>query len=105
MHKFKKVSAALFSTGILAAGIAASSAGAAPVITGELVNVTVTDVLSHDQISVQVPIGVAANVCGVQANVLAQGGLQEPVDCTAATTADLPVAFAPGGRRITKRRN
>lgn len=95
MHKFKKVSAALFSTGILAAGIAAPSAGAAPVITGELVNVTVTDVLSHDQISVQVPIGVAANVCGVQANVLAQGGLQEPVDCTAATTADLPVAFAP----------
>jgi len=95
MHKFKKVSAALFSTGILAAGIAAPSAGAAPVITGELVNVTLTDVLSHDQISVQVPIGVAANVCGVQANVLAQGGLQEPVDCTAATTVDLPVAFAP----------
>lgn len=27
MHKFKKVSAALFSTGILAAGIAAPSAG------------------------------------------------------------------------------
>jgi hypothetical protein len=94
MHKFKKVSAALFSTGILAAGIAVPSAGAAPVITGGLVNVTVTDVLSHDQINVQVPIGVAANVCGVQANVLAQGGLQEPVDCTAATTADLPVHFA-----------
>jgi hypothetical protein len=58
--------------------------------------VTVTDVLSHDQIHVQVPIGVAASVCGVQAaNVLAQGGLPEPIDCTAATTADLPVAFAP----------
>ena len=61
---------------------------------GGLVNVTVTDVLSHDQINVQVPIGVAANVCGVQANVLAQGGIQEPIDCTSATTADLPVRFA-----------
>jgi hypothetical protein len=58
----------------------------------------VTDVLSGDQINVQVPVGVAANVCGVQANVLAQGGIQEPVDCSSATTADLPVSFA---RQIT----
>jgi hypothetical protein len=50
-------------------------------------------VLNDNQINVQVPIGVAANVCGVQANVLAQGGIQEPVDCTAATTQDLPVRF------------
>jgi hypothetical protein len=35
------------------------------VIPGGLVNVTVTDVLSGDQINVQVPVGVAANVCGV----------------------------------------
>jgi hypothetical protein len=95
MHKVRKLAAGLATTGLLAAGIAAPSAGAAPVVTGGLVNVTVTDVLSHDQINVQVPIGVAANVCGVQANVLARGGLQEPIDCTAATTADLPVAFAP----------
>jgi hypothetical protein len=94
MHKVKKITAALFSTGILAAGIAVPSASAQPVITGGLVNVTITDVLSHDQISVQVPIGVAANVCGVQANVLAQGGIQEPVNCTSATQQDLPVAFA-----------
>jgi hypothetical protein len=44
-------------------------------------------------VNVQVPIGIAANVCGVQANVLARGGIQEPVDCTAATTQELPVAF------------
>jgi hypothetical protein len=56
--------------------------------------VTVTDVLSGDQINVQVPVGVAANVCGVQANVLARGGVQQPIGCTSATTADLPVAFA-----------
>jgi hypothetical protein len=95
MHKVRKLAAGLATTGLLAAGIAAPSASAQPVVTGGLVNVTVTDVLSNDQINVQVPIGVAATVCGVQANVLAQGGIQEPVDCTAATTADLPVMFAP----------
>lgn len=60
-----------------------------------LVNITVIDVLSGNEVAVQVPIGVAANVCGVQANVLAQGGIQEPVDCTSSTTQDLPVAFRP----------
>ena len=60
-----------------------------------LINIVVVDVLSGNDVNVQVPIGVAANVCGVQANVLAQGGVQEPVDCTAATTQDLPVAFRP----------
>jgi hypothetical protein len=60
-----------------------------------LVNITLIDVLSGNEVAVQVPIGVAANVCGVQANVLAQGGVQEPVDCTASTTQDLPVNFRP----------
>jgi hypothetical protein len=60
-----------------------------------LINITVIDVLSGNEVNVQVPIGVAANVCGVQANVLASGNFQSPVDCTAATTQDLPVAFRP----------
>ena len=60
-----------------------------------LINIVVVDVLSGNDVNVQVPIGVAANVCGIQANVLAQGGVQEPVDCTASTTQDLPVAFRP----------
>jgi len=60
-----------------------------------LVNIVLIDVLSGNEVAVQVPIGVAANVCGVQANVLAQGGIQEPVDCTSSTTQDLPVAFRP----------
>ena len=58
-----------------------------------LINIVVVDVLSGNNVNVQVPIGVAANVCGVQANVLAQNNIQEPVDCTAATTQDLPVRF------------
>lgn len=37
---------------------------------GGLVNVTVTDILNNNQTSVQVPLDVAANVCGVNVNVL-----------------------------------
>ena len=58
-----------------------------------LINIVIIDAVSLEEVNVQVPIGVAANVCGVQANVLASGNFQSPVDCTAATTADLPVAF------------
>ena len=58
-----------------------------------LINIVVVDVLSGNNVNVQVPIGVAANVCGVQANVLAQNNIQEPVDCTSATTQDLPARF------------
>ncbi len=62
-----------------------------------LVNILITNVLNNNQVAVAVPIGVAANVCGVQANVLAQGGVQEPIDCTAHTTQELPIAFRPTG--------
>lgn len=58
-----------------------------------LINIVVFDVVDLRNVTVQVPIGVAANVCGVQANVLAQGNVQEPVDCTSSTTQDLPVRF------------
>jgi hypothetical protein len=47
-----------------------------------LVNVSITDT------SIQVPIGVAANVCGVTANVLASATQTAPVDCQATGTAD-----------------
>jgi hypothetical protein len=88
--------AAVLATGALSLGLVAGPASAkGPLVKGGLVNVTVTDVLNGNEVNVQIPIGVAANVCGVQANVLAQGGIQEPVDCTASTTQDLPVAFRP----------
>jgi len=83
---------ALFSVVALMVALAAMPALAQPQQRG-LVNVNITDVLTGNEVAVQIPIGVAANVCGVQANILARGGLQEPVDCTAATTADLPVRF------------
>ena len=70
-----------------------ASAGASPVVSGGLVNITITTVLTTNQVNVQVPIGVAANVCGVAANVLAQHTTTASVSCTSATTQTLPVAF------------
>jgi len=94
MTRARKLVAALFSTAVMAVTVAAPASAHPPLFkTGGLVNITIIDVLNNNQISVQVPIGVAANVCGVQANVLAQANTQAPVDCTAATTQDLPVAF------------
>jgi hypothetical protein len=80
-----RVAIALTAGALSVGAIAAPAASAQPVVTGGLVNVTVTNLLNNNQVSVQVPIGVAANVCGVQANVLAQSNVQDPVDCTALT--------------------
>lgn len=84
--------AAAMSVGV---GAAAVPAQASPVVSGGLVNITITDVANNvlRTVNVQVPIGVAANVCGVAANVLAQRTSTSPVSCTSATTASLPVAF------------
>jgi hypothetical protein len=70
MRRTKKLAASLFASGLLAVGVAAPGASAQPVITGGLINITLVDVLSHDEITVQVPIGIAANVCDVNAAVL-----------------------------------
>lgn len=37
--------------------------------------------------TVQVPVGIAANVCDVEANVLAKGGASGPAQCTAKSTS------------------
>jgi hypothetical protein len=39
--------------------------------------------LSLDNTNVQVPVAVAANICGVAVNVIASSTLTSPVDCTA----------------------
>ena len=56
-----------------------------------LINVTLVDVLSGNEVAVQIPIGVAANVCGIDANVLAQQQ-DAPVTCEG-TVDQLPQAF------------
>ena len=65
---------------------------------GGLVNVDVSNVLNNLDLdllnnslnnnTVQVPIGIAANVCGVNANILAhQRKSGDPVKCTAKNTS------------------
>ena len=60
-----------------------------------LVNILIFDVLSQDNVNVQVPIGVAANVCGVSVAAVLALAANGPVDCTSSTTQQLPVAFRP----------
>jgi len=59
------------------------------------VPIVLTDVLSGNQVNVQVPIGVAANVCGVSVAAVAAAAATGPVDCTSHTTQELPVHFRP----------
>ena len=79
----RKACASLFAAGALAVGVGVPAAAASPVVTGGLVNVTVTNLLNNNTTTVTVPVGVAlniaANVCGVGVGVLAQQGI--PVSC------------------------
>lgn len=56
-----------------------------------LINVTLIDVLSSNEVAVQTPVGIAANVCGIDVNVLAQQQ-DAPVTCEG-TVDQLPRAF------------
>jgi hypothetical protein len=74
--KLKMSFAALASSALLFAGLAAPAA-AQPIITGGLVNVTVVDlidgdILSNNNVNLGVGLNVAANICDVNVNVLAE---------------------------------
>ena len=60
-----------------------------------LVNLTLVDVLSNNRVAVQVPIGVAANICGVNAAVLADQAAQQGGLTCQGTVDQLPRAFQP----------
>jgi hypothetical protein len=80
MSLVKRAVAGVVVAGALA--IPAAPALAQPVVTGGLVNVTIVDVLSGNEVSLQVPITVAANVCDVSVAVLAEDLRNGPVDCS-----------------------
>jgi hypothetical protein len=86
---FKRVAATAVATGALALGVVAAPSAASPVITGGLVNVTITDVLNNNTVTVEVPVSVAlqlaANVCDVTVGVLAQDLHTGPASCSTAT--------------------
>lgn len=77
---FKRAAVAVTFAGALA--VPALPASAAPVVTGGLVNVTIVDLVSLEQVSLQVPITVAANICDVTVAVLAQDLQDGTADCT-----------------------
>jgi ChpA-C len=86
MHKAKRMAAAMFATGLLATATAFPAAAApqgGPVVTGGLVNVTIVDAVDVNHNTVQLPISVAANVCGVTVAVLSDTDADGMLDCTA----------------------
>ena len=101
----KKTIATAGTAGLLTAGSfgMAAPAQAAPLFTGGLVNVTITDTLNDNNILndvtviVAIPVGVAANVCGTSVAILGASAVSGPFNCTASTVQDLPIAFQ--GRR------
>jgi hypothetical protein len=96
MKRVKRLLATTFATAFMAFGVAAP-ASAQPVVTGGLINVTLVDVLSHDNIAVQVPVGVAANVCDVNAAVLL-AAVRDTGSATCNATAD-SIAWAQQHQR------
>ena len=74
----RKAAVSLFAGGVLAVG-ALTPASAQPIITGGLVNVVITDVIDDVTVVVQdinvgvgAALGLAANICDVNVNVLAE---------------------------------
>lgn len=93
--QIRRTAAALTSAAALSVtGVAmATPASAAPVFTGGLVNVTVTDVVDDVTVVVQdinvgvgAALGIAANVCDVNVNVLAQQFRDGAAECTSDAT-------------------
>ena len=90
MNTVHRFAAAALATGALVVPVALSSSAAAagPVITGGLVNVTVVDtlndneVLSNNNVSLGAALGVAANVCDTNVNVLARQLRSGGATCT-----------------------
>jgi hypothetical protein len=82
----KKYLIAAAAVSILAVPAAAQQSGLVNVNVSNVLNDLDLDLLNNslNNNTVQVPIGVAANVCGVNANVLAaQRKAGDPVNCTA----------------------
>jgi hypothetical protein len=81
----RKAAVSLFAGAVLAAG-ALTPASAQPIITGGLVNVVVFDVIENVtvqdiNVSLGAALGIAANVCDVNVNVLATQLRNDEVTC------------------------
>lgn len=72
MIRPKRVFASLFASAAIFATAAAPASAQGPVVTGGLVNVTIVDFadVNIEDVTVQIPVSAAANVCDVNAAVL-----------------------------------
>ena len=59
----------------------------APINAGNLVNVSVTDVLTGNTVIIEVPIGIALNLCNTTVAVLSDTNQDGKLDCKATTTS------------------
>jgi Fe2+ transport system protein FeoA len=76
--------------GLAAIAMTLAGSGAASAASNDqsgLVNVNVQNLALQVPVSVAVPVAVAANVCGVDVNVLAQQFANGPVSCNATSTS------------------
>ena len=69
--------------GVLATGGLTTTASAAPVNVGNLVNVNISNVANNNDVDVTVPINAAANICGVDVAVLSDALAAGPYTCDA----------------------
>ncbi|MDF2759270.1 MAG: hypothetical protein K0S99_1902 [Thermomicrobiales bacterium] len=59
-----------------------------------LINIIVIDLVDLERVTVQVPVGVAVQVCGVNAAAILAAAEQGDVDCTqTGTVQELPVRY------------
>ena len=102
MSRVNKTRTALAAmTAALAIGAAAAPGAGAALVAGNLVGVGIdvnnNQILDQNEVVVQVPVGIAANVCDVNANVLAQQRKRGSTRCVsdADSFATVPGPFQP----------
>jgi len=81
---------ALVTTAMLAVGLAAAPAASAQ--QQGLVNVDIHNVLNNNKVAVTIPINAAANICGVDVDVLSTDLADGPVTCTAGANQQFVVS-------------
>ena len=69
-------------------GVAAPAHAASPVVTGGLVNVTIVDLVDVNDVTVQVPVAAAVNICDVNVAILL-AAIEDTgtANCTATATS------------------
>jgi hypothetical protein len=81
---------ALVTSAMLAIGLAVAPTASAQ--QQGLVNVDIHNVLNNNRVAVTIPINAAANICGVDVDVLTQMIAEAPVTCTAGANQQFVVS-------------